>query len=160
MERTWRWFGKEDIIDLNMVKQIGVEGIVTALHHVPKGEVWTFEEIINLKNFIESHGLRWSVVESLPVSEVIKYGGQERDKLINNYIKSIENLGDAGIKTVCYNFMPVIDWIRTDLNFKSQDGTTTLYYDKIKFAYFDIYILKRKNAEKDYSEEELEKVNK
>lgn len=141
-----------------MLKEIGVEGIVTALHAVPNGEVWTPDAILDLKKYIEDAGLRWSVVESLPVSEAIKYGGPERDALIDNYIVSLGNLGKAGIKTVCYNFMPVIDWIRTDLDHKLPDGTSTLFFDKIRFAYFDIHILNRKDAEKDYSNEELEKV--
>jgi mannonate dehydratase len=159
MEKTWRWFGKSDPITLDMLRQIGVEGIVTALHHVPNGDVWTYDAIMDVKNYIERHGLRWSVVESLPVSEAIKYGGKEREKLLENYCQSLLNLGKAGIKTVVYNFMPVIDWIRTDLNYKLADGTQTLYFDKIRFAYFDCYILNRKDAEKDYSSEEMIQVN-
>lgn len=159
MEKTWRWFGKGDKITLSMLRQIGVEGIVTALHAVPNGEIWTLDQILDLKKYIEDAGLRWSVVESLPVSEAIKYGGPERDQLIDHYIQSLENLGKAGIKTVCYNFMPVIDWIRTDLSYQLPDGTFTLYFDKIRFAYFDLFILNRKGAEKDYSEKELEKIN-
>ncbi len=158
MEKTWRWFGKKDKITLPMLRQIGVEGIVTALHDVPNGEVWTLEAILDLKNYIEAAGLRWSVVESLPVSEAIKYGGPEREKLIENYIVSLENLGKAGVRTVCYNFMPVIDWIRTDLEHRWDDGTSSLYFDKTRFAYFDIFILRRKDAGKDYSQEELDKV--
>lgn len=158
MEKTWRWFGKKDKITLSMLRQIGVEGIVTALHDIPNGEIWPMEAILDLKKSIEKEGLRWSVVESLPVSEAIKYAGAERDILIDNYIISLENLGKAGIKTVCYNFMPVIDWIRTDLEYKLEDGTSTLFFDKIKFAYFDLFLLKRKEAENDYTQEELAKV--
>ena len=158
MEKTWRWFGKKDKITLDMLRQIGVEGIVTALHEVPNGEIWTLDAIEDLKNYIESFGLRWSVVESLPVSESIKYAGPERDQLILNYKISLANLGKAGVKTVCYNFMPVIDWIRTDLHYSWKDGTSSLYFDKIRFAYFDLKILCRKNAEEDYSLEELQKV--
>lgn len=158
MEKTWRWFGKKDKITLDMLRQIGVEGIVTALHEVPNGEIWTLDAIEDLKNYIESFGLRWSVVESLPVSESIKYAGPERDQLITNYKASLANLGKAGVKTVCYNFMPVIDWIRTDLHYSWKDGTSSLYFDKIRFAYFDLKILCRKNAEEDYSLEELQKV--
>ena len=158
MEKTWRWFGKKDKITLDMLRQIGVEGIVTALHEVPNGEIWTLDAIEDLKNYIESFGLRWSVVESLPVSESIKYAGPERDQLIMNYKISLANLGKAGVKTVCYNFMPVIDWIRTDLHYSWKDGTSSLYFDKIRFAYFDLKILCRKNAEEDYSVEELQKV--
>lgn len=158
MEKTWRWFGKKDKITLPMLRQIGVEGIVTALHDVPNGEVWTVEAINDLKSYIESYGLRWSVVESLPVCEAIKYAGAEREQLIENYKISLANLGKCGIKTVCYNFMPVIDWIRTDLQHPGPDGTSSLYYDHIRFAYFDIRILEREGAEKDYTEEELQKV--
>ena len=142
-----------------MLRQIGVEGIVTALHDVPNGEIWTVEAINELKSYIESYGLRWSVVESLPVCEAIKYGGTEREQLIENYKVSLANLGKCGVKTVCYNFMPVIDWIRTDLQYPWPDGTSSLYYDRIRFAYFDIKILKREGAEKDYTEGELHKVS-
>ena len=158
MEKTWRWFGKKDKITLPMLRQIGVEGIVTALHDVPNGEIWTVEAINDLKSYIESYGLRWSVVESLPVCEAIKYAGAEREQLIENYKISLANLGKCGIKTVCYNFMPVIDWIRTDLQHPWPDGTSSLYYDRVRFAYFDIRILEREGAEKDYTEEELRKV--
>ena len=158
MEKTWRWFGKKDKITLPMLRQIGVEGIVTALHDVPNGEIWTVEAINDLKSYIESYGLRWSVVESLPVCEAIKYAGAEREQLIENYKVSLANLGKCGIRTVCYNFMPVIDWIRTDLQHPWPDGTSSLYYDRIRFAYFDIQILEREGAEKDYTEEELQKV--
>lgn len=159
MEKTWRWFGKGDKITLPMLKQIGVEGIVTALHHIPNGEVWSFEAITEMKQYIESFGLKWSVVESLPVSESIKYGGAQRDELIENYKISLANLGRAGITTVCYNFMPVIDWIRTDLARPWADGTSSLYFDKIRFAYFDCKILNRERAESDYSADELRQVD-
>lgn len=158
MEKTWRWFGKNDKITLPMLRQIGVEGIVTALHEIPNGEVWPLEAILNQKTYIETYGLRWSVVESLPVSEAIKYGGAERDNLIENYKKSLINLSKAGVKTVCYNFMPVIDWIRTDLEHLWEDGTSSLYFDKIRFAYFDCLILQRAEAEKDYTVNELKQM--
>lgn len=158
MEKTWRWFGKKDKITLQMLRQIGVEGIVTALHDVPNGEVWTEDAIHDLKSYIESYGLRWSVVESLPVCEVIKYAGPEREQLLENYKTSLANLGKQGVKTVCYNFMPVIDWVRTDLQHPWADGSSSLYYDRVRFAYFDVKILKRENAEKDYSDDELRKV--
>ena len=158
MEKTWRWFGKNDKITLPMLRQIGVEGIVTALHEIPNGEVWPLEAILNQKTYIETYGLRWSVVESLPVSEAIKYGGAERDNLIENYKKSLINLGKAGVKTVCYNFMPVIDWIRTDLEHLWEDGTSSLCFDKIRFAYFDCLILKRAEAAKDYTVNELKQM--
>ena len=158
MEKDWRWFGRKDKITLPMLRQIGVEGIVTALHDMPIGEVWTVDRISELKDYIESYGLRWSVVESLPVSEVIKCAGPERDVLIENYCNSLTNLGKCGIRTVCYNFMPVIDWIRTDLEYPCPDGSTSLYFDMAEFAYFDIHILRREGAEADYSANILKRV--
>lgn len=158
MEKTWRWFGPSDPITLDMLRQIGVEGIVTALHHIPNGEIWTLEEVNKMKDYIEAHGLRWSVVESLPVSESIKYAGPDRDELIEKYIVSLENLGKAGVRTICYNFMPVLDWARTDLTYPNPDGTSNLYFNRAEFAYFDIYILGRKDAAKDYDEATLARV--
>lgn len=158
LEKTWRWFGRKDKITLDMLRQIGVEGIVTALHDVPNGEVWTLEDILDLKHYIESFGLRWSVVESLPVCESIKYGGPDRDELIEKYKISLANLGRAGVRTVCYNFMPVLDWARTDLAHPNGDGTSSLFFSHAEFAYFDCVILKRSGAEQDYSAETLEKV--
>jgi mannonate dehydratase len=141
-----------------MLRQIGVEGIVTALHHIPNGEIWSLEEVMKMKNFIESHGLRWSVVESLPVCESIKYAGADRDELIEKYKVSLANLGKAGVKTICYNFMPVLDWARTDLEYPNPDGTSNLYFNRAEFAYFDIYILKRQGAENDYDADTLARV--
>lgn len=158
MEKAWRWFGLNDKITLEMLRQIGVEGIVTALHHIPNGEVWSLEEVNKMKDFIEAAGLRWSVVESLPVSESIKYGGEDRDRLIENYKESLRNLGKAGVKTVCYNFMPVLDWARTDLESPNPDGTSNLYFNLGEFAYFDIHILGREGAEKDYDDATLARV--
>lgn len=158
MEKTWRWFGKKDEIKLETLRQIGVEGIVSALHDIPNGEVWPLEAIKEYKNHIESFGLKWSVVESLPVSEAIKYAGENRDQLIENYIRSLENLGQAGVTTVCYNFMPVLDWARTDLFHPWKDGSSSLFFDKAKFAYFEIHTLKRQGAEQDYTSETLSKV--
>lgn len=158
MEKTWRWFGKKDKIKLDMLRQIGVEGIVSALHDIPNGEVWSLDAINDYKNYIESFGLRWSVVESLAVSEAIKYGGENRDQLIENYIQSLENLGKAGVTTVCYNFMPVLDWARTDLFYQWEDGSSSLYFNKAKFAYFEIHILQRQGAENDYNSDILQKV--
>lgn len=158
LEKTWRWFGRKDKITLDMLRQIGVEGIVTALHDVPNGEVWTLEDILDLKHYIESFGLRWSVVESLPVCESIKYGGPDRDELIEKYKISLANLGRAGVRTVCYNFMPVLDWARTDLAHPNGDGTSSLFFSHAEFAYFDCVILKRSGAEQDYSAETQEKV--
>lgn len=152
MEKTWRWFGKNDKITLQMLRQIGVEGIVTALHDVPNGEIWTRDKIRDLKEYIEGSGLRWSVVESLPVSESIKYAGEDRDCLISNYKQSLRNLAAEGIHTVCYNFMPVLDWARTDLNHLNPDGTSNLYFSYSEFAYFDIHILKREGAREDWKD--------
>lgn len=158
MKKTWRWFGKNDAITLDMLRQIGVEGIVTSLYDIPPGEVWPLSAILELKSYMEKAGLPWSVVESLPVAEEIKYGGKDRATMVENYKKSLTHLGKAGIKTVCYNFMPAIDWVRTDLNRKLPNGTSTLYFDKIRFAYFDCRILEREGAEMDFSPEEREKV--
>lgn len=158
MEKTWRWFGRKDKVSLEMLRQIGVEGIVTALHDEPVGAVWTVEKINEMKAYIESFGLRWSVVESLPVSEQIKYAGPDRDRLIENYKISLANLGKCGIKTICYNFMPVIDWVRTELEHPMPDGTLSLYFDYARFAYFDMKILGRKDAEKDFSADVVAKV--
>ncbi len=158
MEKTWRWFGPNDKITLPMLRQIGVEGIVTALHHIPNGEIWPTEEIEKIKSLIASHGMRWSVVESLPVSESIKYGGPDRDELIEKYKVSLANLGKAGVKTVCYNFMPVLDWARTDLESPNPDGTTNLYFNRAEFAYFDIHILRRPGAEADWDSRTLERM--
>ncbi len=160
MEKTWRWFGPNDKITLDMLRQIGVEGIVTALHHIPNGEVWPIEEVEKMKALIESKGMRWSVVESLPVSESIKYAGPDRDALIERYKESLANLGKAGVTTVCYNFMPVLDWARTDLDYPNPNGTSNLYFNLGEFAYFDIHILKREGAEADYDASTLERVAK
>ena len=151
MEKAWRWFGKNDKITLSMLKQIGVEGIVTALHDVPNGAVWTREKIRDLREYIESYGLRWSVVESLPVCESIKFGGSDRDRLIENYKQSLRNLSAEGIRTICYNFMPVLDWARTDLDHPNPNGTTNLYFSYSEFAYFDIYIVGREGAREEWS---------
>ena len=150
MEKTWRWFGKKDKITLEMLRQIVVEGIVTALHDVPNGEVWQREKIRDLREYIESYGMRWSVVESLPVSESIKYGGADRDQLIENYNESLKNLSLEGIHTICYNFMPVLDWARTDLLHENPNGSSNLYFSFAEFAYFDMHILKREGADKDW----------
>ena len=141
-----------------MLRQIGVTGLFTSLHNVPIGKIWTVEAIRAVQETIASYGMRWSVVESLPVSEEIKYAGPGRDRLIENYKVSLAHLGQCGIHTVCYNFMPVIDWIRTELEYPLGDGTSSLYFDYIRFAYFDLKILAREGAEKDYSAETLAKV--
>ena len=164
MEKTWRWFGPSDKVTLGMLRQIGVEGIVTSLHGLQPGEVWTEKQIRAVQAEIEAAGMRWSVVESLPVPEEIKWGGPRRDILIENYKTSLAALGRCGIKTVCYNFMPVIDWVRTDLERPMGDGTFSLYFDYVRFAYFDIFILGREGARADFpaevvaKAEELDKV--
>lgn len=155
MRKTWRWFGPADKITLPMLRQIGVEGIVTSLHDVPNGEVWTVEAIERMKYCIEDGGLTWDVVESLPVAEPIKYGGEERERLLENYEESLRNLGRCGIHTVCYNFMPVLDWARTDLAHPWPDGGSSLYFSKAHFVCFDCFILRREGAEQAYAPEEL-----
>jgi mannonate dehydratase len=153
LEKTWRWFGANDNISLKEIRQIGIEGIVTALHHIPNGEIWSEEEITIVKKEIEQHNMRWSVVESLPVHEAIKYGGKERERLIENYKQSLINLAKCDVKIVCYNFMPVIDWIRTNLHYKLENGTEALFFDKLELVVFDCFILERKGAFQDYPDE-------
>ncbi len=158
LEKTWRWFGANDNITLDDLVQMGVEGVVTALHHIPNGEVWEVDEIMKLKNEIEAKGMRWSVVESLPVTEGIKTMSEDRPRLIENYKQSLRNLGTCGIDTVCYNFMPVLDWARTELEFKVKNGGEAMFFDFPTFVAFDIFVLKRPNAEKDYAPELVEKA--
>ena len=153
--KTLRWFGEQDAVTLKEIKQTGASGVVTALHNIPNGEVWPVEEIKKLKNKIEDYGLTWQIVESLPVSEEIKQGVPERDFKIDNYIKSIENLAKCGINTIVYNFMPVIDWVRTDLHYKLPEGTEAMYFSAADFAAFDIFILKRPEARNNYSAEQV-----
>ncbi len=158
LEQTWRWFGPNDPITLSEIQQTGASGIVTALHHLPPGAIWSPEEIIKRKTTIEAHGLRWSVVESLPVHEDIKRRMGNDGVYIEHYKQSIRNLGFSGIDTVCFNYMPVLDWSRTDLEVAWEDGSFTTKFELTVFAAFDLHILKRPHAEDDYSEEVVRKA--
>ncbi|MBV8390655.1 MAG: mannonate dehydratase [Mucilaginibacter sp.] len=158
LEQTFRWYGPSDPVTLTAVRQTGATGVVNALHHIPSGEVWSKEEIEKRKNIIQSAGLTWSVVESVNIHESIKTAGPDREKYADQYIETLKNLSEAGIKTVCYNFMPVLDWTRTDMDFRLPNGASALRFHAAAMAAFDLYILEREGAYRDFTPDQQQQA--